>query len=291
MVTTSGFTHTPTTRLLILATIFLSIAFSITNTKYLLPLKPTPHLWPYLQLPRLLSYQVASTSAVEVLVSVVLLYHFRVLERLWGSRKYASLVIVVFLVNTALVPLTCVVLKTLSWGAYNYVPAGMTGVVFAVLAAWIEEVPRLYRYKVLTPAGAGANASAGSSGRGGESDPPGVVLSDKSTTYLLAAQLALSQFPYQLMPAAVGWVVGSAWLGDLLPGRMGRWRVPAWVVGESKRKRGQYEGLRRRLEEEGSAADGMRNVSDQRAREGEMQQGRDRGFWGSVSGYFTGTST
>jgi membrane associated rhomboid family serine protease len=283
MVTTSGFTHTPTSRALILSHILLSTIASITSSKHLLPLKPTPHLWPYLQFSRLLTYQLASTSAVEVLVTTVLLYQFRVLERVWGSRKYTSLMIVVGLLDVVVVPGLCVMLKLLSWGQYNYVPAGLTGCVFAGLAAWTEEVPRLYRYKILTPTRTGGNGSA--------AEAPGVVLSDKSTTYLLAAQLALSQFPYQIIPAAIGWLLGSAWCGDLLPARMGRWRVPGWVVGDNRKKgrRGEYEGLRRRLEEEGSAADGMRNVSDQRAREGETQE--NRGFWGSVSGYFTGTGT
>ncbi len=220
----------------------------------------------------------AYASATEVLVSTALLYQFRVLERIWGARKYASFVAAVFWVNVALVPVTCLVLKICTLGSYNYIPSGLVGVVFACLSAWREEVPRLYRYKVLT-----------GSAVAGNQDAPGVVLSDKSTTYLLAAQLALSQFPYQLMPAAIGWVVGSAWLGELLPGRLGRWRVPAWVVGQSVRskERGQYEGLRRRLEEEGSAADGMRNVSDQQAARGNDHE--RRGFLRQIGSYFTGS--
>ena len=276
MVTTSGFTHTPTTRALILATVAASIIVSVIDIKHLLPIKPTPHLWPYLQFSRLLTFQVAYTSATEVLISTALLYQFRVLERIWGTRKYASFVAVVYWVNVALVPAVCLVMKIGTLGSYNYNPAGMVGVVFACLSAWGEEVPRMYRYKVQT--GSGVEGQ----------DPPGVVLSDKSTTYLLASQLALSQFPYQLMPAAVGWMVGSAWMGELLPGRLGRWRVPAWVVGESvkSKERGQFEGMRRRLEEEGSAADGMRNVSDQQAARGSDER---RGFFSQLGGYFTGS--
>lgn len=35
--------------------------------------------------------------------------------------------------------------------------------------------------------------------------------SSKNGTYLLAAQLALSQFPISLVPAVVGWVAAWAW--------------------------------------------------------------------------------
>jgi len=186
---------------------------------------------------------------------------------------------VVFWVNLLIVPVSVVVLKVGTLGWYNYLPAGFTGVVFALLAAWAEEVPRIYRYKVTT----------GTSGGSGN-EAPGVVLSDKSTTYLLASQLALSQFPYSLLPAAVGWTIGTAWMGELLPGGLSRWRLPAWMVGEAgkRKERGQFEGLRRRLEEEGSSTDGMRNVSDQvGAGRGQDSERERRGFGRTILGYFT----
>ncbi|EXJ82519.1 hypothetical protein A1O3_06332 [Capronia epimyces CBS 606.96] len=286
MVTTSGFSNAPVSRFLILGCICTSILSSVLGIKHLLPIKPWPHLWPYLQFSRLLTFQTAYTSSTELLFSVALLYQFRVLERLWGSRKYASFIVVSFWLHVLLVPALSLVLKTATLGVYNYVPSGLTAVVFAALSVWGDEIPRLYRYKIVT--GTGTTSTSAGSDATQAHQVPGIVLSDKSTTYVLAAQLALSQFPYQLMPAAVGWVVGSAWMGELLPGKLNRWRVPSWMVGEtSKRKqRGQYEGLRRRLEEEGSSADGMRNVSDN------VHAGQDdgrRGFGRQIMGYFTGS--
>ncbi|EXJ78440.1 hypothetical protein A1O1_08840 [Capronia coronata CBS 617.96] len=301
MVATSGFSNTPVSRFVILSCISTSILTSILDIKHLLPIKPTPHLWPYLQFSRLLTFQTAYTSSTEILFSVALLYQFRVLERLWGSRKYASFLVVCFWLNVVLLPAFCLLLKTFTLGVYNYIPSGLTAVVFAGLSAWGDEIPRLYRYKIVTggssptttrntttsPSSSSENDSSASQA---QQETPGIVLSDKSTTYVLAAQLALSQFPYQLMPAAVGWIVGSAWMGELLPGRLNRWRVPAWMVGEtSKRKqRGQYEGLRRRLEEEGSSADGMRNVSDN-VHSGQDNPSERRGFGRQILGYFTGS--
>ena len=191
-----------------------------------------------------------------------------------------------FWVNLLVAPVLLLVLKVGTLGWYNYLPAGLTGVVFGLLAAWAEEVPRIYRYKIAT--GSTVSASTLSGGSGGT---PGVVLSDKSTTYLLAVQLALSQFPYSILPAAVGWTVGTAWMGELLPGGLGRWRVPAWMVGEAstRKERGQYEGLRRRLEEEGGAADGMRNVTDRVGSSAEREESARRGFGSRFIGYFTGS--
>ena len=167
------------------------------------------------------------------------------------------------------------ILKAMTLGWWNVIPAGVTGMVFSALSVYVDEVPGLYKHRLVT-----------SSPTPGQADPWGVTLSDKSTNYLLAAQLAMSQFPYSLLPAAVGWVVGSAWRGDLLPGGMGRWRVPRWVVGEGQtgaKDGGQYEGLRRRLEAEGSGSDGMRNVADS-ARSEERT-----GFLGQIGRYFGGS--
>ena len=79
-------------------------------------------------------------------------------------------------------------------------------------------------------------------------------------TYLLAFQLALSQFPGSLLSAGVGWLVGYAWRNDILPGA-GGWRVPGWVVSE-KRDGERYEGLRRRLEGEERGAVGAASGAD-----------------------------
>ena len=278
----SGFAHTPTTRFVILTVIALSLLVSLTDTKYLFPIRLHPHLYPWLQLWRVFTYQTAYTSSTDLLFAALLLYQFRVLERLWGSRKYASFTLITTVCTGILTPLLlCTVVWLLSWGTWNYLPAGLTGLVFAQLAVWREEVPRLYAYKIVTgnPPGSG--------------DTPGIMLSDKSSTYVLAAQLALSQFPYSLLPAAVGWVVGSAWAGDLLPGRMSSWRVPRWVLGDfgakSAAERERYQGLRRRLEEEGGRADGMRASGVEGIINAVDGETRRRPMMRQVADYFRGT--
>ncbi len=48
--------------------------------------------------------------------------------------------------------------------------------------------------------------------------------------------------------------MGYAWRSEILPGAA-RWRVPGWVAGKQQRYEGRrYEGLRRRLEGEATAA-------------------------------------
>ena len=53
----------------------------------------------------------------------------------------------------------------------------------------------------------------------------------------------------------MGWVVGYSWRNDVLPGAVTRWRIPGWMVGIRAQKRAEdFEGLRRRLEGENTAA-------------------------------------
>lgn len=281
----SGFANAPITKSLILCLISTSLVASIAELQYLLHIRPTPHLYPSLQLWRLCTWQIAYTSSADLLFATLLLYQFRVLERLWGSRKFASFLGVSALWTGLLAPMLLgTIVRLVSWGHWNYLPGGLTGVVFAALAVWGEEVPRLYRYKIVTN---------GADPRSASTDVPGVILSDKSMTYVMAAQLALSQFPYSLLAAVVGWVVGLTWVGDLLPGRMNAWRVPRWVLGEfgakSTAERERYEGLRRRLEEEGGRNDGMRASGVEGMIDAVDGEARRRPMMRQVADYFRGT--
>lgn len=185
---------------------------------------------------------------------------------------------------TTLLPpilLACVI-RPVSWGYLNYLPSGPTGVVFALLAQYYASIPHTFRFRIATSSSAASavskppqDVSSTSAATPATRPNPGnyltLLLSDKSLTYLVAAQLALSQFPAMLLPAAVGWFVGLAWRADMLPGASGAGRrVPAWLVGEREEDRrvrdgsaGRYDDLRRRLEGEVVAASGSGSGSEQ----------------------------
>lgn len=137
-----------------------------------------------------------------------------------------------------------VVLRPLTAGLFNYLPAGPTPIIFAILAQYHAMVPHMYKYRVATS-------------EAPPTDEPfaGLTFSDKSYKYAIAIHLALLQWPGSVVGAVVGWVVGYSWREGLLPTAVVRWRVPGWVVGLSTQRRSaEFEGLRRRLEGENSAA-------------------------------------
>ncbi|KAI9756464.1 MAG: hypothetical protein M1815_003562 [Lichina confinis] len=239
---TSGFTNAPVTQAFIFLFIATSVLASITDYKHLFYLQVVPHLWRYKQAWRVFSWQTCYTNSTEVLFATTTLYQLRVIERLWGTRKYLSFILFTLPYTLLLPPfILATALRPLTFGRMNYLPAGPTPIIFALLAQYHAAIPHIYKYRIVT-----------SSSSGADEVPSGILLSDKSTSYLLAAQLALSQLPGSALGAAVGWLIGYAWRRELLPAAA-RWRVPGWIVSE--RSEGErFEGLRRRLEGESARA-------------------------------------
>ncbi|RMJ21793.1 hypothetical protein PHISP_07342, partial [Aspergillus sp. HF37] len=232
-----GLTNAPTTKLLLIYLLTSSIALSILDSKHLACIHVSPHLWPYAQFWRALVWQVAGfANSTEALFAGILVYHCRVVERAWGKRKLVTFILSTLPYTTLLPPLVLAcILRPLSWGYLNYLPSGPTGVLFALLAQYYASIPHTFRFRIATTspssaAGSGASkppqdpsapsptstTSAAATAAPTTSDPGylSILLSDKSITYLVAAQLALSQFPATLLPAGVGWCIGLAWRAD-----------------------------------------------------------------------------
>ena len=93
----SGFTNAPVSQFLVFGTVVGSLVASLTDTRYYLPIAVVPHIWGYGQLWRVLTWGWVWTNSTEVLFGVLSFYQLRVVERLWGSRK--------FLVRLHLLPL------------------------------------------------------------------------------------------------------------------------------------------------------------------------------------------
>ncbi|KJZ80359.1 hypothetical protein HIM_00209 [Hirsutella minnesotensis 3608] len=237
------FTNAPVSRLVVLGLVSASIAASMLDVKHYFYILIDTHLWRYRQLWRLLAYQACYVNSAEVLFAAISLYNLRVVERMWGPRKYASFLVVAYLLSAVIPPVVMLVMRPLSAGLFNFIPAGPTPVIFAVLAQFHAMVPHMYKYRVATS-------------QAQPTDDPfsGLTLSDKSYQYLFALHLSLLQWPGSVIGAAIGWLIGHAWRGGVLPASIVSWRLPAWMVGLSVQGRSaEFEGLRRRLEGEGSA--------------------------------------
>ncbi|KAF1952446.1 hypothetical protein CC80DRAFT_422288 [Byssothecium circinans] len=249
---TSGFTNAPVSRFLVFGTVIGALVASLTDTRYYFHIQVVPHFWGYAQFWRVGVWQLVFTNSTEVLFAVLSFYSLRVVERLWGSRKFASFLISTLPYTTLLPPLILTfILRPLSFGRINHLPAGPTPIIFALLANYYAAIPYTYRYK-LSPYSSSPTSQTTSTPTSIWSKS--LTFTSKSTTYLAPLQLALSQFPGSVLAAAVGWAVGTAYRRDLLPGA-GSWRVPGWIVGEESRK--GFEGLRARLDAEREREGGL----------------------------------
>ncbi|KAK6435423.1 hypothetical protein LTR95_008393 [Oleoguttula sp. CCFEE 5521] len=248
----SGFTNAPVSQALVVATVAGAIVASLTDTKYFLWIEVRPHLLDYLQYWRLLTWPLVFTNSTEVLFGTMTLYQLRVIERLWGSRKFASFIVSTY-IYTALIPpvLLAVIIRPLSFGRVNYLPAGPTALIFALLAQYHATIPYSYKYRLSSNV-----ASTTSDGQA-----HGLLLTSKATSYLLPLQLALSQLPGSAIAAGVGWILGFAYRRELLPGTV-KWRLPYWILGGVEQKQ-RYDSLRRRMEGEAGRASAVETSAGQ----------------------------
>lgn len=83
-----SFVNAPVSRLLVLGVVASSLAASLLDIKHYFYIRVDIHLWRHWQLWRLLAFQMLYTNSAELLFAAVTLYHLRVVERLWGSRKF-----------------------------------------------------------------------------------------------------------------------------------------------------------------------------------------------------------
>jgi membrane associated rhomboid family serine protease len=84
-----SFTNAPVTRALVLGLVSSSIAVSLLDLKHYAYILVDLHFWRYHQFWRVFAYQLCYTNSAEVLFASMALYQLRVVERMWGSRKYA----------------------------------------------------------------------------------------------------------------------------------------------------------------------------------------------------------
>ena len=164
-------------------------------------------------------------------------------------------------------PILTFILRPITFGVINYLPAGPTPIIFAILAQYNAMIPHIYKYRLALSTAPSTNDQF-----------VGLTFSDKSYRYLLAVQLALFQWPGSLLAAAVGWIVGHAWRNGVLPGSLTRWRIPGWMLGIRAPKRTEeFEGLRRRLEGENSASATTSGMQTERHLQGETGRRRTMG--------------
>lgn len=145
---------------------------------------------------------------------MILLYNLRTVERLLGSRKYLSLVIVLFALSVLTVPLVLLFAYSI-FGISPVMRASQSAVVIGLISLYHSLVPVVYKFRV-SPSSPNEDSS---NGRPFNT----LTFSDKDFLYFFAFQLALF-FSGGLLYSTVGWVTCKLVYAEILPGK--NWRVP-----------------------------------------------------------------
>ncbi|KAI9184079.1 hypothetical protein H9P43_003132 [Blastocladiella emersonii ATCC 22665] len=197
--TYSGFYNAPATKLAVYGMAAASVGASVLRIKHLFPVHLVPHLLEQGQVHRLVTTHAVFATNWEVLCGGLLAYHYRTLERLYGTRKYCAFVFVTTTFATLLEVTIMLLLR--SYGGPNTLASGPYAFLFAKLYLYQHKVPDNDRFRVL-----------------------GVTLSQRFFTYALAMQLLLAVWPASLLPAACGYVAGAAYMANLAG--VQAWRFP-----------------------------------------------------------------
>ncbi|KAL1411231.1 hypothetical protein Q8F55_002182 [Vanrija albida] len=191
----TGFQHASVTKGIMILLGISSLAASLLDAKPYLHLQLVPHISKYHQFWRIFVHPFAFANSTELLMGELLLYQVGVgIERSFGSRKYASFIVVSTILST-FISATCIVF--FHRFGLNAIPAGPYGIIFSILWQYFRTVPNLYSFRLL-----------------------GIEFSYKIFTWILAAQLVLSHPPGSILAAASGTVTGYLYRTDtpfLLP--------------------------------------------------------------------------
>lgn len=116
--------------MLLIGIVLSSVSAAVLSRQYYFNLPITPHLTRDHQYWRLVSHHLAFTNSSELFLGTLLLWFTSLpVERMLGSRKYASFLLAMLLIQTILETLALLLFGKLG---LTYLPAGPFGIVFAI---------------------------------------------------------------------------------------------------------------------------------------------------------------
>ncbi|KAF1806930.1 hypothetical protein V8B55DRAFT_1348231 [Mucor lusitanicus] len=149
---------------------------------------------------RLFTSHWAFSSIGTTVVGTWLIYKMKVVERRYGSARYAALVFISFVASTLL---QTSVLAVGSRYGFKSIASGSYAILFSILYQYQKMIPASYQVNML-----------------------GATLSDKIYVYAAATQLLLSNASSSIIPSVCGLAVGA--LYDMTA-PIKQWRFPKWA--------------------------------------------------------------
>ncbi|BGP05321.1 hypothetical protein JCM10049v2_001126 [Rhodotorula toruloides] len=200
---TSSFAGAPVSKALLSVAVAYSIVAAVTSTQHLFHLPLVPHLIRDHQFYRLLAHHFVYANSAELLLGTLLLWQTSAeVERLFGTRKFASFLVVTTALSTAATAVTLLLGARLTRGQFNFFPSGPFAATAAILYQSHRLVPPLYHFRLFHPL---------------------LTFSNRFAIYLLAALLFTSNLPSSAILCLIGITSSLAYTSDFLS--MRRYRI------------------------------------------------------------------
>ncbi|KAI3610460.1 uba domain-containing protein ucp14 [Moniliophthora roreri] len=146
----------------------------------------------HLQYWRFITHNLAFSSSGDLLLAELVLFNVGVVvERHFGTLKFASFVLISTILTALLELVVLVLCRNLG---ITHIPAGPSALFFSLLYQYSRIIPSVYDFRIF-----------------------GVPLSNKSFTYILAVQLAFGRLPGSAATALIGIVAGQIYRSDIIP--------------------------------------------------------------------------
>ncbi|KAL7667013.1 Derlin [[Candida] zeylanoides] len=235
-----GFVNTPVSRSVCVLAAVGAVGASLLSVKHYFNLQIDPFILEYGQYWRVALFQLAVVNESDFLLTVLLWFSYKNLERFYGSRRYLSLVAVFALYNA----LCCFIAMCLGsvatrlvayvvyaklgltppeFDVWNRVAAGPLGLLSSLYVCYGRIIPVSYRFRVLlSPEDAGGESAAAATAA-----TAGLNLTNHFQIHLLYTLLFLNHGFSSVLPCLVGLFLGFLHVNELLPGA--KWMIPAVV--------------------------------------------------------------
>ncbi|KAK6461719.1 hypothetical protein DFJ63DRAFT_319967 [Scheffersomyces coipomensis] len=246
-----GFTNTPVTKVICIITTILALSISVLQLKPYLRLSIDPYIIEYFQYWRILNYQISVVNESDYLLVILLWFHFKNLERFYGSRKYFSIIILFTLYNAAFCFIfmsfaqlglyyILYILKSVIFNIppndnqyqsliFNEIIPGPLGILSSLYVCYGTFIPVSYHFKILLskPFSSTSSDSTSTSPTPTSSESQSIdrtpsskelTLTNHFPIHIIYTLLLLNNGAKSIIPCLVGLLVGKLHIYELLPG-------------------------------------------------------------------------
>ncbi|CCD23299.1 Dsc2p NDAI_0B02640 [Naumovozyma dairenensis CBS 421] len=215
----TGLFQYPVTKLAMICTGAIPLLAAIGGYKYLFITRYDPFISEYHQYYRLLTFQLASINESNVVLSILIWYQFRHLERLMGSYKYFSVITLLFLYTTLIISCSNLIFNAfLPWNIWNRFPSGSLPLLLSLFHFYKQYTPQIYQFEILLTKPIFSKSKDHNKQMKWE-------LNDHFFLNTLIFILILNQDFVGIICGFVSWLCGVFVDKHLLPG-LNKWRLP-----------------------------------------------------------------